>query len=352
MIANNSIYAKNRTKTNYKNYKEVCKALNEPEHKRGSKEKAEQIARWEKDYNMFKRADNSFTCINAEFRTLKEIDKEANYLANSVQVDNHSVYFGRYKFSPKYIPDIDNVFLNYLYSSSYETNTMYVNEFWSECILSMMVDNPERKSPSNTNQLSKEEKTYFFARDLFNSCRFDFFDAMYNRNRQYINRTTRYIGMDYKEIDAEIYDDARKKSIEILEIPQKDLLKESENQRIREKTSDILEEQGYQRVLKKQTKYYVSKKDIEQIPDGKIHIHTMTAVCEVMRYHMLNKIKKFKSKVAIGKHTFDLKYRYYVMNAEELTAVEEMIAESTVFLASNSLSPYASVEDIPSENRN
>ena len=188
MEKRNGIYAETRTKTNYKNYKDVCSALGEQEYKRGSKEKAEQIKRWEKDYNMFKRADNSFTCINTDFKSQKLKDKEANFLANSVQVENHTVYFGRYKYTPQYIPDIDSVFLNYLYSSAYDTNTRYVNEFWSECILSMIVDNPERKSPSNTSQLSKEEKTYFFARDLFNSCRYDFFDAMCNRNNQYIKK--------------------------------------------------------------------------------------------------------------------------------------------------------------------
>ncbi len=349
MEKKSGIYAETRTKTNYKNYKEVCKALGETEYKRGSKEKIEQIKRWEKDYNMFKRADNSFTCINTDFKSQKVKDKEANFLANSIQVDNHAVYFGRYKYTPEYIPNIDEVFLNYLHNAAYETNTQYVNKFWSECILSIIVDNPERKSPKTTKELSQDEKIYFFARDLFNSCRYDFFDAMYNRNIQYINRAIRYIGMDYKEIDAEIYEDAWGKSLEILKTPQKDMLRDYE--KVRTKASDILEEQGYQRVLKKETRYYVSAKDIKQITDDKTYIYTMTYVCEVMRYHMLNKIRKYKNKVSVGKHTFDMKYRYYTMNAQELTDVEKMIEENTVFLASDSMIPYTSVEDIPFENR-
>lgn len=351
MEKKNGIYAETRTKTNYKNYKDVCSALGEQEYKRGSKEKTEQIKRWEKDYNMFKRADNSFTCINTDFKPIKVKDKEANFLENSIQVGNHSVYFGRYKYTPEYIPNIDEVFLNYLHNAAYETNTQYVNEFWSECILSKIVDNPERKSPKTTKELSQDEKIYFFARDLFNSCRYDFFDAMYNRNSQYIKRTIRYIGMDYKEIDAEIYENARKKSLEILQPANKDRLRESEVEEIRKKTSDILEEQGYQRVLRKETRYSVLTKDIKQIPDDKTYIYTMTAVCEVMRYHMINKIRKCKNKVAIGRHTFDLKYRYYTMDADELTDVEKMIEESTVFLESSRMIPYTSVEDIPFENR-
>ena len=157
--------------------------------------------------------------------------------------------------------------------------------------------------------------------------------------------------MDYKEIDAEIYDDAKKKSLEVLQPANKDRLRESEVEEIRKKTSDILEEQGYQRVLRKETRHSVLEKDIKQIPDYKTYIYTMTAVCEVMRYHMLNKIRGYKNKVGVGKYTFDMKYRYYTMNAEELTDVEKMIEESTVFLASGSLIPYTSVEDIPFENR-
>lgn len=201
MNPKNVIYNETRTKTNYKNYKDVCKALGEQEYKRGSIEKTEQIARWEKDKNIFKRADNSFTCINPDFKPQKVRDKEANYLKNSIQVDNHPVYFGRYKYTPQYIPNIDEVFLNYLHKAEYETNTQYVAEFWNNCILSKIVDNPERKSPKTTKQLSKEDKIYFFARDLFNGCRYDFFKAMLNRNRQYIEQTIRFIGRDYKEID-------------------------------------------------------------------------------------------------------------------------------------------------------
>ena len=56
----NTIIPKTRRKVNFKNYKEVCKALKEQEYKRGSKEKEEQIKRWEKNLHIHKQKDNSF----------------------------------------------------------------------------------------------------------------------------------------------------------------------------------------------------------------------------------------------------------------------------------------------------
>ena len=63
----------NRTKKNFKTYKEACEALKENVYKRGSEEKQEQIRRWETEYNLIKQKDNSSTCINTEFKPQKKI---------------------------------------------------------------------------------------------------------------------------------------------------------------------------------------------------------------------------------------------------------------------------------------
>lgn len=64
-----------RTKVNFKTYKIVCQKLNEEIYKRNSIEKEEQLKRWEIEHNIFKKKDNSFTCINKEFETKKQIQK-------------------------------------------------------------------------------------------------------------------------------------------------------------------------------------------------------------------------------------------------------------------------------------
>lgn len=64
-----------RTKVNFINYKAACQKLNEEIYKRNSIEKEEQLKRWEIEYNIFKNKDNSFTYINKEFETKKQIQK-------------------------------------------------------------------------------------------------------------------------------------------------------------------------------------------------------------------------------------------------------------------------------------
>ena len=71
----NTNIPKTRKKVNFKNYKEVCKALKEQEYKRGSKEKKAQIKRWETNLHIHKKKDNSFTHINEEFKTKKQLNK-------------------------------------------------------------------------------------------------------------------------------------------------------------------------------------------------------------------------------------------------------------------------------------
>lgn len=336
------IFAENRKKTNLGFYKEVCILLEEQEFKKNSLEKEEQLKRWESEESIFKNKDNSFTYINKNFKSLREIDAQKSI----VQVENHEVFIGRGKFSSKKIKNINTVFLDYIQNSNFSVLNKYIIGFWKDSPMCELVKEIEQEKLKNKDICDDyEKKINCFVCDLFKSKAYDFFTFLLNKNREYITEDIYFVDGFDKKLDFEICSNAKKQACEELKISSKDKLKCSKS--IDNRANKILREKGEKEFFKKKTIYSIKDADSVKEISSYDYVYTMTLIYEVMRNYILRVIDEYKKEIALGTKTFDLKYAYYKMSREELSEAGRIIERKLIFVDLHECAVYRTIEDIP-----
>ncbi len=323
----------NRKKVNYKNYKDACKELNEPEYKRGSREKEKQIKRWETELNIHKKSDNSFTQINADFKEKKKIDRENREKQNTISVGNHTVFLGQGKYKLEKFINMEKLFLDFIYSSKAKTKNGYINDFYSNCYLFNVMGDEDFKQEVNSSK-SKQiawnlfyEKSKYVFNQLLKSCKdgLSVWMAYYDNNNQ--------------ELDFDACELAWKFAVEELGFKYIDFLTRIEE--LYDKVNEILVDNDINPIRRKETKYSVTDEKYYKNKGGNpFYLTDITALYEIIKLEVIRKLRK--RSVALGRSNYSRK-----LTAAEYKEAKAFIEEYVCYYDIVNGDKYYSVEDIP-----
>ena len=323
----------NRTKVNYGTYKETCSKLNEPEYKRGSKEKEEQIKRWETDKHIFKKSDNTFTQINADFKRQKEIDKEKREKKNTISVGNHTVFLGQGKYKLEKFINMEKLFLDFIYNSEARTKNGYINDFYSNCYLFNAMKDEDFKQKVNSSKSKQTawnlfyEKSKYVFNQLLKSCKdgLSVWMAYYDNNNQ--------------ELDFDACELAWRFAVEELGFKYIDFLTRIEE--LYDKVNEILVDNDINPIRRKETKYSVTDVKYYKNKGGNpFYLTDITALYEIIKLEVIRKIRK--RSVVIGRSNDSRK-----LTAAEYKEAKAFIEEYVCYYDIVNGDKYYSVEDIP-----
>lgn len=330
----------NRTKINFKNYKDACEKLKEQEYKRGSKEKAEQIKRWETEKHIFKQKDNSFTYINTGFINKKETKKKNNRDEKTLIVNNHSVFLGKGKYKFKEFDNMKDVFLNFIDTFKATTKKQYIEDFFSDCYLSRIMSDDETK------KVITDSKSKSIAVEIFkDECRY-VFNQFLKEIRYYIDSWITYYDSDNEEVNYVMCEAANRQAIDELNFRYFDY--KTRVNELYAKINDILMDYGLNPVVKKETIYFIHDymHDFVSETNEQQKIIEMTRLYEIIKCVVIAKLRAKERKAAIG----EVRVKKYELTTQEYLEAEEFINTSVCYTNSHTGELYYSIEDI-SENR-
>lgn len=330
MTNNSNEQNSNRRKVNYKNYKDACKGMGEPEYKRGSKEKAEQIKRWEAEVNLFKQKDNSFTYINPDFESKQGRVKKKKEEEKTMLIDNHTVFLGWGKYKFEKFKNMKEVFLNYIYLSDANSKGRYINEFYENCYLL------KANNESDFHQEVTSSKAKTMAWDIFYSeCRY-VFDQFLKYCKEELETFITYYDKKNRCLDYDACEFARIIAIQELDFKYKDYKTRIEE--LYNKINEILMDNALKPINRKETIYCVT--------DEEYHNKECDYLTDIVS---LFEIIKFVVRKKIGKHAVALgvpRNMQYDLFPEEYKEALHFIDEYICYYDANTGKKYYSVEDI------
>lgn len=324
----------NRTKVNYGTYKETCSKLNEPEYKRGSKEKEEQIKRWETDKHIFKKSDNTFTQINADFKRQKEIDKEKREKKNTISVGNHTVFLGQGKYKFEKFINMEKLFLEFISSSEAKTKTWYIKDFYSDCYLFKAIEDANFKQEV-TNSKSKR-----IALDVFNDeCRY-VFNQFLKTCKNVLEEFITYYDDDNEIIDFVACEVAWKFAVKELNFGFFDYKTRIEE--LYAKINEILVDNELNAISRRETKYSVIDESYyKNNGDNCSYITDITNLYEIIKLVVIKKLRKRSVAIGVPRNIS------HNLTPAEYKEAKAFIEEYVCYYDTYSQEKYYSVEDIP-----
>ena len=323
----------NRTKVNYGTYKETCAKLNEPEYKRGSKEKTEQIKRWEKEKHIFKKSDNSFTKINEDFKNKKQVRKGKTEQNGTVLIDNHEVFLGRGKYKFERFENMENLFLDFITSSEAKTKTWYIKDFYSDCYLFKAIEDAIFKQEV-TNSKSKR-----IAWDVFNDeCRY-VFNQFLKTCKNVLEEFITYYDDNNEVIDFVACEVAWKFAVKELNFGFFDYKTRIED--LYAKINEILVDNELNAISRRETKYSVIDENYyKNKGDNCSYITDITNLYEIIKLVAIKKLRKRSVAIGIPRNIS------HNLTPAEYKEAKAFIEEYVCYYDSYLQEKYYSVEDI------
>lgn len=334
MVDNSQKNEFSRTKVKYGTYKETCEKLKEPVYKRGSKEKEEQIRRWEKEKHIFKKSDNSFTKINEDFKDKKKIAQEEGERKNTISVGNHTVFLGHGKYKLEKFINMEKLFLDFIYNSEAKTKNGYINDFYSNCYLFNAIEDDSFKQEVENSKAKRiawnlfYEKSKYVFNQLLKSCKdgLDVWMAYYDSNNN--------------KLDFDACELAWKIAVDELGFKYMDFITRIEE--LYDKVNEILIDNDLNPIRRKETKYTVTDENYyENKSDNPYYLTDITSLYEIIKLEVIRKLRK--RSVAFGKPRNISRNLTLAEYKEAKAFIEEYVCYHDVVSGCK----YYSVEDIP-----
>lgn len=334
MVDNSQKNEFSRTKVKYGTYKETCEKLKEPVYKRGSKEKEAQIKRWENELSIYKKSDNSFTKINAKFKCKKEINKAANEKKGIITVGNHTVFLGQGKYRFDRFNNMEQLFLDFIYTSDAKTKNGYINDFFSNCYLFNAIKEDGFKQEVENSKAKRIAWNLFYEKSKY------VFNQFLKYCKDGLDVWMAYYDSGNNELDFDACEFAWKIAVEELGFKYMDFITRIEE--LYEKVNEILIDSDLNPIRRKETKYSVT--DINYFKnkgDNPYYLTDITSLYEIIKLEVIRKLRK--RSVAFGKPRNISRNLTLAEYKEAKAFIEEYVCYHDVVSGCK----YYSVEDIP-----
>lgn len=322
----------NRRKVNYKNYKDLCEKEKLTFYPRGA-ERNKQIKELEVTRNIFKKADNSFTKINEEYKNSKKTRHDNYEEENTITVGNHSVYLGTRKYYFDRFKNMKALFLDFILNAdeNIKSKSAYVNRFFSSCYCFFCLSN------ENFNKDIKRNKGKRIAFKKIVDEFYTIFNQFLKLTEFNVNQISYYIGYDNEILDSEICQIAEKEVYASGEVKWYD-----DNNKRYEEINKLLNKWEEPQISYKFTKYYVYK-ELEDSEDKCIYYKLdMTRLYEILRYKVINDLDKITQRVRLGyKNVKD-----YELNEKQFKVAKAFVEEFVCYYDEWNKTKHYSEEDI------